>query len=659
MKTPVPAITSGLVLAVLCALCGTSAQVPAEEADPPARVARLSDAEGAVSLQPAGMQEWAAATLNRPLTSGDRLWSDQNSRAELDIGEAVIRLGSNTGFAFLSLDDRSAQMQLATGTLIVRVRDMQAGQSYEIDAPNVAIALQQPGEYRAEVNERGDLTVIKVSQGAALAAGADGQQVAISAQEQITVSGTNRLDYGSAGVGAPDDFDNWSAARERQFEDAASQGYVASDVPGTQDLDDNGQWQQTPEYGYVWIPTAVAVGWAPYRYGHWTWVAPWGWTWVDDARWGFAPFHYGRWTQCAGRWCWVPGPRQARPVYAPALVAWVGGTSLGTSAYGSNVGWFPLAPHEVYVPAYRASGNYVRVINTANTSRLNNTYITGVYENRITPTHYANNRAAAVTAVPQSIFTSGQSAGTHIASISTALLAGAVVTAAAPAIVPIRQSMLGAAEGHGVLKPSMARANRPVVARATPPPGPANFEDQLAAIQANGGRAPGGAEIGPLPRGAAVARVRTVTPKGAVIAATGLPHRAGPAGATAAREPTLTERERALQVTRLPSAPHAETGSNRSSSPDNASQPSYPREDHPPVARPQSVPIPVYRPPSKAESYAPQPQTPRVEETRRSIAPATTPSAPAHQQSKTHTQAQKESARAARTQPAPVERVTR
>src|SRR5215468_623084 len=76
-----------------------------DAADPPARAARLSDTEGSVSLQPAGVQDWTAATLNRPLTTGDKLWSDQGSRAELDLGDAVIRLGSNTGFSFLNLDD--------------------------------------------------------------------------------------------------------------------------------------------------------------------------------------------------------------------------------------------------------------------------------------------------------------------------------------------------------------------------------------------------------------------------------------------------------------------------------------------------------------------------------------------------------------------------
>ena len=123
-------------LLVLCTVLGVA---HADDADPPGRAARLADAEGAVSLLPAGVQEWTAADLNRPLTSGDRLWSDQSSRAELDLGTAGVRLGSNTGFALLNLDDHSAQMQLSAGALIVSVRDLQPGESYEVDTPNIAL----------------------------------------------------------------------------------------------------------------------------------------------------------------------------------------------------------------------------------------------------------------------------------------------------------------------------------------------------------------------------------------------------------------------------------------------------------------------------------------------------------------------------------------
>src|ERR1700680_34384 len=186
METRLLSVPGRLAVLALLALFALGAAW-AEEGDPPGRVARLSDAEGSVSLQPAGVQEWAAATLNRPLTTGDKLWTDQNSRAELDIGAAVIRLGASTGFSFLNLDDNSAQMQVTAGTLIVRVRHLQGGQSYEIDTPNLALWVQHPGEYRVEVNEAGDDTVVKVSEGAAQASGG-GQTIAIAAQQVATLA---------------------------------------------------------------------------------------------------------------------------------------------------------------------------------------------------------------------------------------------------------------------------------------------------------------------------------------------------------------------------------------------------------------------------------------------------------------------------------------
>src|SRR6266403_1404459 len=141
MKTRLLSVPGRLAVLALLALCALGA-ARAEEGDPPGQVARLSDIEGSVSLQPAGVQEWAAATLNRPLTTGDKLWTDQSSRAELDIGAAAIRLGATTGFSFLNLDDNTAQMQVAAGTLIVRVRDLQGNQTYEVDTPNIALSLQ-------------------------------------------------------------------------------------------------------------------------------------------------------------------------------------------------------------------------------------------------------------------------------------------------------------------------------------------------------------------------------------------------------------------------------------------------------------------------------------------------------------------------------------
>jgi uncharacterized protein DUF6600/FecR-like protein len=628
-----------LALLMLCAAAGLA---NAQDADPPGRTARLSDAEGAVSLQPAGVEDWTAAAINRPLTTGDRLWSDQSSRAELDLGTAAVRLGSNTGFAFLDLDDRNVQMQLSAGALIVSVRDIQNSESYEVDTPNIALSLQQPGVYRIEVNEQGTATAVAVSQGAAQAAGG-GQTVAIGSQQVVTFSGVDTLAWQSTTLGAPDEFDDWSAQREREVAQSASVGYVASDVPGAQDLDDNGQWQQAPEYGYVWTPTVVAVGWVPYRYGHWVWITPWGWTWVDDARWGYAPFHYGRWVVWHNSWCWVPAPRHGRTgraVYAPALVAWVG--AAGAAAPGSHVGWFPLGPREVYVPPYRVSTTYVRNVNITNSTIINNTYITNVYQNKITPQHYANQTAYAVTTVPRNTFISGQRVGGHTAQGSPAVLAAEAVTSAAPVIVPTRQSVLGPPEGRAAVRPPGSLMQRTVVARAPPPPAPVPFERQLSAIETSGGRPPTRGELATLQHAASLTPIRITPSRGA-------PARA-PAVTQVPAIQNLTERERALQQSALPSGPRTNarppppSNANTYAPPEEPPSPPRPtlRSDRPPAAQQHPTQIqqrlfspddpshavdrpppsvPVYQFPSPAETPLRQPAGVHPEESHRVAAP--------------------------------------
>ena len=436
----------------------------AQDADPPGRVARLSFLQGAVSLAPAGQQDWVTAELNRPVTTNDRIWSDaQGSRAELDLGGAVVRLGPNTGFSFLNLDDSAAQMQVSSGTVVVHVRELLQGQSYEVDTPNVALLLEQPGQYRIDVNEAGDTTAVKVSDGQAEASGG-GQTVPIDNQEMMTFFGTDQLSMVPASLGAPDGLDDWSFERDREMDQAVSQRYVPPDMIGTEDLDDNGQWQDTPDYGAVWTPTAVAVGWVPYSFGHWAWVAPWGWTWIDDASWGFAPFHYGRWARWHNSWCWVPGPRNVRAVYAPALVAWSG------SAGGVGVAWFPLAPREVYVPGYRVSDRYVRAVNVANTRIADTNYINNVYQNRVSGIRYANSAVpGAVTSVSRNVFTSAQPVNTHRSVLSASQVAQLAPMARAPAIQPIRQSMMGASQPGLVRRPPASVLSHPVVARTAPP----------------------------------------------------------------------------------------------------------------------------------------------------------------------------------------------
>src|SRR5439155_9088293 len=214
--------------------------------------------------------------------------------------------------------------------------------------------------------------------------------------QQGTFSGTEQLTYDIAGIGGSDSFTQWSLSRDERFERSRSRQYVSEEMTGYEDLDDYGQWRNVGGYGNVWSPSGVGGDWAPYRDGHWAYVSPWGWTWVDDEPWGFAPFHYGRWAFLESRWCWVPGPVEAVPVYSPALVAFVGGGgfSIGVGI-GGGVGWFPLAPGEVLVPWYRTSPRYVQNVNVTNT-RVNVTQVTNVYNtvtvNKVTNVTYVNQR---------------------------------------------------------------------------------------------------------------------------------------------------------------------------------------------------------------------------------------------------------------------------
>jgi hypothetical protein len=506
----------------------------ADDDDPPSRVARLGYTHGSISFQPAGTDDWVSAVVNRPITTGDKLWADTDSRAELHIGSASLRISSNTGFSFLNLTDAVTQIQLTSGSLRVRVKRLDENETFEIDTPNQAFSVLRPGTYRINVNEGGDATIIKVRGGEGEITGG-GSAFTIHAQEVGTFNGTDQLtaDIESYQNDDDDDFDAWCADRDRHEDLSQSARYVSPDVIGYQDLDGNGDWRPVPEYGTVWFPRTTVVGWAPYHYGHWAYVYPWGYTWIDDAPWGFAPFHYGRWISYNGVWGWVPCPPRApgvvyvRPVYAPALVAWVGGPHFGVGvsvggggfAAGVNVGWFPLGPREVFVPSYPVSRTYVTNVNVSNTvvntTVVNNYYNTTivnrnttVVNNNVTVIHqtYVNQSVAgAVTATTPQAFTSAQPVARNVVRVDVREVASAPVNAFTPPVPPAKQAVQGAG-AVAVVRPPAAVQARAVVAKVPPPPPPVAFARQQQAIQANGGR--------PL----AVSQVRQIQPQNVQVA---------------------------------------------------------------------------------------------------------------------------------------------
>ena len=346
--------------------------------DPPGRVARMNLADGPVSYAPAdarGHALWTPAVLNRPLTTGDRLWTGQRARSELHIGSTAVRMAEQTSLDFLALDDDTTQLRLAQGTIKLRVRNLFEGQRIEINTPNLAFVISRPGDYRvdavpATTSSAGSTRVV-VQAGAGTVYGDGGAAVHLAGGQQANFTNTQLTPAGLAPE-VQDGFDAWAADRDQREDRSVSARYIPREVIGYQQLDNYGDWSQDPTYGAVWLPRAMPVNWAPYRAGHWSWIAPWGWTWIDDAPWGFAPFHYGRWAQIGPRWGWVPGQLAPRPVYAPALVAFIGGRSggvnwnisLGQQALQQpGLGWFPLAPGEAFQPAYRVSPRYVTEVN--------------------------------------------------------------------------------------------------------------------------------------------------------------------------------------------------------------------------------------------------------------------------------------------------------
>jgi hypothetical protein len=472
--------------------------------DPSDRVARLSHTQGEVSYSPAGEDEWFGVVRNRPLIRGDRLWTDQDARAEFQVGSAAVRLGSDTSVEMLDLNDRIVQVKMTQGTLNLSIRRMYPGQIIEIATPTLAFSIDRAGRYRIDVDRRNAITTVVVWEGAGEAYGEDAS-FRLRAGDTVRFYGTDLRDHEMYGVPREDDFDRYSRDRDQRLARSASLRYLDDDVIGYADLDEYGNWRSVSSYGNVWFPSRVDADWAPYRDGHWVWQEPWGWTWVDDAPWGFAPSHYGRWVHISNRWGWIPGPRNVRPVYAPALVAFVGGSGWSLSITlggGSPIGWFPLGPREVYVPSYQASRDYFTRVNVNNTV-INNTIINNVYNNyssgtiNIDQTNYANRRVAgAVTAVPRTVFVNAQPVRPAAIRLDRRAVTTGEITRIAP-IAPSVRSVIGTAPAAKA-RPVREAFDRQVFVRNAPPPKERPFAVREQQFQKAPGRVPPPAAVKPM-----------------------------------------------------------------------------------------------------------------------------------------------------------------
>jgi len=417
-------------------LVGAGVMTPgsARADDPPAQVGRIALIEGSVSMHSADEDHWDAATLNYPVTGGYAYWTEPAAHAALQIGGATLRMSGSTEVDVGALDYQNFQATVPQGEVAFHLYTLKNGESYQLATPQGTVRINQPGRYRLEAGSNGGPMQLTVFEGSAEFIGPN-VDLTVKPNEEATIAGTDSL-QASVGPIQAEDFDRWVAGQERPV---APPRYVSPELVGYQDLDDHGSWSQTPDYGAVWYPQ-VHADWAPYREGHWAFVAPWGWTWVDDAPWGFAPFHYGRWVRIEDRWAWAPGEIVERPVYAPALVTFIGGggwsptgiaigVGVGVGA-AFAVGWIPLGPHEVYHPYYPVSPGYVRNVNVSSVRNITNV----TEQKNITVNNYINRAGATV--VPAAAMTASRPVAAAALHVAPQALASAPVTAARAPVAP-------------------------------------------------------------------------------------------------------------------------------------------------------------------------------------------------------------------------------
>ena len=512
-------------------------------------VARISYIDGNDASYSRGddPDDWQAAVPNVPLTLGDRVYTGDASRLELEVhGGTLVRLAPRTDLTALNLTDDVKQLSLAAGTASFRVRRMTNDEVFEVDTPNAAVTFDTPGAYRVDVDDRGSSRVVVRS--GHVTVSAEGGEIPVSSGNEISVEGFDNPSYDVVGLGPIDAWDRWVSYRDARFRRVRSYQYVNADIVGGEDLDQYGRWDNVPGYGECWTPSSVAAGWAPYRDGQWIWQDPWGWTWVGVEPWGWAPYHYGRWFVSASRWYWAPAGPSVAVAYAPAVVGFVGGGPGWSASFvaggGGYVGWFPLAPHDPFNPWW---GERHREVNVTNVTYVNRTY---------------------VTVVNQNTFVSGGSVARNVVrdpQVVRQVSSAPVIRGPIPFAPTVASLRVATAASRPAPRPPAAVERRAVVTRVAPPPAPAPFRAKARVIEENRGapvaprvaaqlsiEAHGGARaavpvrpastagsdrVGPAPRRAdANVRPQAVTsPRGKALATSERPIAADPAAVNSPR----------------------------------------------------------------------------------------------------------------------------
>ena len=423
-------------------LTGIIAAAPSRAAPPAPLVGRIAAADGAVALRPPG-GTWQGAEVNEPVEGGAALHTTVPGRAGLHIGADSVALAPDSELELGQLDAaKGLHLLLQRGRIGVVLSLADPAHTIEIDTLQGQVWLQTAGEYDIAAGDAKAPGRLAVFAGRARVIG-KGCDTTVAAGEASTL-GQGCTAPTPLADAAADGFVAWWRPAPGAAAASAAPAHVSADMTGHAALDGSGTWRTVGGDGAVWFPLTVPSGWTPYRFGHWRWMPPWGWTWIDDATWGFAPSHYGRWARFPApdggeRWGWVPGTYVADPAFAPAVVAFLGTAAVGISyadANGPAVGWFPLAPGEVYWPRYTKDLATIRRLNRGAVADVAaivpaadgappTSVIDGTYRNR-----------AFASVVPRAVFVSGKPVAPALVQLPKERLENAPLLAGSPDIKP-------------------------------------------------------------------------------------------------------------------------------------------------------------------------------------------------------------------------------
>ncbi len=457
-----------LLLATVVAVLLTFAAAPSQaqddqyaQDDPPAQAGRLSLVTGAVSIQQAGSDDWGQAMPNYPIGPGDRIFTDSDGRAEIQVGQTYIRIGPNSDVSLVADTPWSLSVGVAQGSVHVHTLGLWQNQWLHINSPSGSAGLYQQGELRVDVMPDQDATIFTnfSYDSNVVVSGAGGFSQYIGQGTALELAGSNPVYPQWLQPADWDDLDKWSHWRDEQIANSVSYRYVSREIPGAYELDANGTWLPGTDYGPIWFPNNVPADWAPYHYGHWVNHDPWGWVWVEDESWGYAPFHYGRWVSFEGRWGWVPGPPAAHPVWSPALVVFAGGIQVGGAGISA---WFPLGPGEPYHPWYHASPRYIDQINISNITETRVVHVQTTYVNMNVVNVTYVNRTIGVSAMSHNDFAAGRSARTAAVVVDRNQF-NHVQVIASPQVQPVRVTVAI----HPPTRPVPVTAQRPALINET------------------------------------------------------------------------------------------------------------------------------------------------------------------------------------------------